>query len=182
MWPGLLWRARWDLNPGPPAPQAGVIIRTRRRALTEKDDVPKYEAFSTRPASLQRLGVRASMALFASCVVSVAFRLWPVLSLSCSLLVMLLTFFDSHKHPIVFFVNASAKQRLSRQEASPIRSSDSILRLLRRATRRLPTRWLRISRKSPLQVRWLNPRDPRTRRLQARQLTRQQPRSRSRLE
>ena len=21
------WRARWDLNPGPPAPQAGVIIR-----------------------------------------------------------------------------------------------------------------------------------------------------------
>ena len=25
-------RARWDLNPGPPAPQAGVIIRTRRRA------------------------------------------------------------------------------------------------------------------------------------------------------
>ena len=26
------WRARWDLNPGPPAPQAGVIIRTRRRA------------------------------------------------------------------------------------------------------------------------------------------------------
>jgi hypothetical protein len=29
-----LWRARWDLNPGPPAPQAGVIIRTRRRAPT----------------------------------------------------------------------------------------------------------------------------------------------------
>ena len=27
-----LWRARWDLNPGSPAPQAGVIIRTRRRA------------------------------------------------------------------------------------------------------------------------------------------------------
>ena len=26
------WRARWDLNPRPPAPQAGVIIRTRRRA------------------------------------------------------------------------------------------------------------------------------------------------------
>ena len=26
------WRARWDLNPGPPAPQAGVIIRTRRQA------------------------------------------------------------------------------------------------------------------------------------------------------
>src|SRR4030066_1846548 len=26
------WRARWDLNPGPPAPQASVIIRTRLRA------------------------------------------------------------------------------------------------------------------------------------------------------
>ena len=28
------WRARWDLNPGSPAPQASVIIRTRPRAPT----------------------------------------------------------------------------------------------------------------------------------------------------
>jgi hypothetical protein len=166
------------LNPGPPAPQAGVIIRTRRRALTKKMtflnmrlSVPDQLHYS------DLVGVWESMALFASCVVSVAFRFWSVLSFSCPLLVMLLTFFDSHKHPIVFFVNASAKQRLSRQETSPIRSSHSISRLLRLATRRLPTRWLRISRKSPPQVQWLNPRDPRTRRLQARQLIRQQPRS-----
>ena len=26
------WRARWDLNPGSPAPQAGVIIRTIQQA------------------------------------------------------------------------------------------------------------------------------------------------------
>ena len=36
------WRARWDLNPGPPAPQAGVIIRTRRRA-PNKGLCYKYE-------------------------------------------------------------------------------------------------------------------------------------------
>jgi hypothetical protein len=30
------WRARWDLNPGPPAPQASVIIRTRLRAPATK--------------------------------------------------------------------------------------------------------------------------------------------------
>ena len=40
------WRARWDLNPGPPAPQAGVIIRTRRRAqrlsLKTKEQSNKY--------------------------------------------------------------------------------------------------------------------------------------------
>ena len=28
------WRARWDLNPGSPPPQGGVIIRTRLRAPT----------------------------------------------------------------------------------------------------------------------------------------------------
>ena len=27
------WRARWDLNPGPPAPQADVIFQARLRAL-----------------------------------------------------------------------------------------------------------------------------------------------------
>ena len=30
------WRARWDLNPGSPPPQGGVIIRTRLRAHTAR--------------------------------------------------------------------------------------------------------------------------------------------------
>ncbi len=45
------WRARWDLNPGPPAPQASVIIRTRLRAHTDRLRyycIPKYEVFSLR--------------------------------------------------------------------------------------------------------------------------------------
>jgi hypothetical protein len=41
------WRARWDLNPGPPAPQASVIIRTRLRAhvIGLRYYVPEYEVF-----------------------------------------------------------------------------------------------------------------------------------------
>ena len=30
------WRARWDLNPGSPAPQASVLIQTRPRALLQR--------------------------------------------------------------------------------------------------------------------------------------------------
>ena len=41
------WRARWDLNPGPPAPQAGVIIRTRRQALLRRIQHANNKYFAT---------------------------------------------------------------------------------------------------------------------------------------
>jgi hypothetical protein len=53
--------------------------------------------------------------LFASCVISVAFRFWPVLNFFVSFLMMPLALFDAYKHPLVFFVNASAKQFFSSQ-------------------------------------------------------------------
>jgi hypothetical protein len=56
---------------------------------------------------------------FAFCVGSVAFRFWTVFSFSGSLPVMLFAFFYSDKHPVVFFVNASAKQSFNRQESHP---------------------------------------------------------------
>ncbi len=48
------WRARWDLNPGPPAPQAGVIIRQHGKnpAILDLsivlDDEPAYAEYNTR--------------------------------------------------------------------------------------------------------------------------------------
>ena len=67
----------------------------------------------------QQLPKTLSIVLFASGIVSVTFRFWPVLPFSGSLLMMLFTFFDSHKYPIVFFINASAKQIFNRQDYHP---------------------------------------------------------------
>ncbi len=53
-----MWRARWDLNPGPPAPQAGVIIRQHgKNPVTSVkisgftvvlDDEPAYAEYNDR--------------------------------------------------------------------------------------------------------------------------------------
>ncbi len=64
--------------------------------------------------------------LFASRVVPVALRFWPVFSFCGSLFMMLFTFFYSHKHPVVFFVHASAKQSLNRQDCHLSRKLTSI--------------------------------------------------------
>jgi len=61
-----------------------------------------------------------SKALFASRVVSVALCFWPVFSLRSSLFMMLLAFFYSHEHPVVFFVHASAKQGFNCQGVPPV--------------------------------------------------------------
>ena len=48
------WRARWDLNPGPPAPQAGVIIRQHGKypvtldLTIVLDDEPAYAEYNTK--------------------------------------------------------------------------------------------------------------------------------------
>ena len=48
------WRARWDLNPGPPAPQAGVIIRQHTEFPVIQDfhivldDEPAYAEYNQR--------------------------------------------------------------------------------------------------------------------------------------
>ena len=55
--------------------------------------------------------------LFASGVIAVTFCFWSVLYFFMAFLMMLFAFFYSHKHPLVFFVNASAKQRFSRQNS-----------------------------------------------------------------
>jgi hypothetical protein len=52
-------------------------------------------------------------------VVSATFRFWPVFSFSGSLLMMLFAFLYSYKHPIFFFINASANQSLNRQDCRP---------------------------------------------------------------
>ena len=51
---GVEWRARWDLNPGPPAPQAGVIIRQHGKnpmildLTIVLDDEPAYAEYNDR--------------------------------------------------------------------------------------------------------------------------------------
>jgi hypothetical protein len=67
------WRARWDLNPGSPAPQASVIIRTRPRA--HRDGlryyaVPKYEVFSFRNSFVSAMSVTYWNPASISCVAS----------------------------------------------------------------------------------------------------------------
>jgi len=55
--------------------------------------------------------------LFASGVVSVTFRLWPILSFSGPLLMMLFAFLNADKHPLVFIINTTAKQRLNNHDS-----------------------------------------------------------------
>ena len=52
-------------------------------------------------------------------VVSATFRFWSVLSFSGAFLMMFFAFFYSDKHPIFFFINASANQSLNRQDCRP---------------------------------------------------------------
>jgi hypothetical protein len=77
------WRARWDLNPGPPAPQASVIIRTRLRAHRDRLRyycVPKYEVFSLRNSFVSEMSVKcwnlASMSCVASSTVFVTLQIY----------------------------------------------------------------------------------------------------------
>ncbi len=65
-------------------------------------------------------------ALFASCVISVTFRFWPVLNFFMPFFIMPLAFFNAYKHPLVFFVNASAKQCLSSQESLHFKQTNKI--------------------------------------------------------
>ena len=50
--------------------------------------------------------------LFSSCVISVAFSFRSVLDFLVSFFMMLLALFYSNKHPLVLFINATAKQSL----------------------------------------------------------------------
>ena len=69
--------------------------------------------FDEEAKTIPQYHMDAMVGLFASCVVAVAFRFWPVFSLSGPLSVMFFAFLYADKHPLVFLVNATAKQSLN---------------------------------------------------------------------
>jgi hypothetical protein len=72
------------------------------------------------PLSATAVGIeessqKVSWVLFASSVVSVAFRFRPVLPFSRALPMVLFTLFYPHKHPLGFLIDTSTEQGLNRQ-------------------------------------------------------------------
>ena len=65
------------------------------------------------PKQTETTKLNLSFSLFASGIISVAFSFRSILNFFMPLFIVLLAFFNSDKHPFVFFVDASAKQSLS---------------------------------------------------------------------